>query len=704
MNVYLPVKLFIILLLFFLSLFVNAQNKIPKDSISNNLEEVVITQNKKSFSNQNGNIKLDVANSIYNAIPNTLDLLAKMPTVQMSADRESISVVGKGSPLIYIDNQKVSINDLNALAVADIKTIEIIKNPSSKYEAEGRVVILITRKFSKKDSFRTEISDTGSFKKNYNNYFGFNSNFKKNKLELKANFNYNRLNPWEGHSIDYQISDADIASKYEVTANTKRKQYIFGGGLLYIINDDDYFSFNVNSKLQTDTFPINTITENKNQDIINDVVTYSDNDGKKNFVNSFLNYNKRIKSIDMQVFTGFQFSNFDQNSWSEVQNNFNDTQFELAQIRDQMFKVNVFSGRIDIEKKLKNEMKFEVGGLYSSADSKSDVAIFYAGNHQKEMSHYDFKEHNLAGYTQLSGKIKKIVFLVGVRVEDTNINGKFKTDLVPLIAEKYTNFFPKTQLTYSIDSTKSISLNYAKSISRPNYSSLSQGSTYINPYFLYARNINLRPTITDVISTTFQYHDKSVKLAYNYAKDPVHNAFLFDDQTNIMIFQDINFEKSFGFTADFTLPFTYKFWTTNNSLVFILEKIEDKTAAFLASKPYCYYSSNNEFKLQKGYSVVLNFWGLTKQYTGIFETNPMFIVDTAISKVFFKNWKCTLSCNNIFKNNIQTEQFTINYINSKARYVVDNHEISIAVKYSFGKVKETELKMKNIDENVNRIR
>ncbi|KQW99070.1 outer membrane beta-barrel family protein [Flavobacterium sp. Root420] len=704
MNVYLPLKLFIILLLFCFSLLGNAQNKTSKDSISNNLNEVVITQNKKSFSNQNGNIKLDVANSMYNAIPNTVDLLSKMPTVQVSADRESISVVGKGNPLIYIDNQKVGMNDLNTLAVADIKTIEIIQNPSAKYEAEGRVVILITRKFSKKDSFRTEISEVASFKKNYNNYLGFNSNFKKNKLELKANFNYNRLNPWEGHSIDYQISDADIASKYDVTANTKRKQYIFGGSFLYKINDDDYFSFNVNSKLQTDIFPINTITKNKNQDVVNNVVTYSDNDGKKNFVNSFFNYNKKIKSIDTQLFTGFQFSDFDQTSWSEVQNNFNDTQFELAQIRDQRFKVNVFSGRIDIEKKLKNEMKFEVGGLYSGANSKSDFDIFYYENNTNKISHYDFKEENLAGYSQLSGKIKKIDFSVGFRMENTNINGKFKTDLLPLIAKNYTNFFPKAQFTYPIDSTKSISVNYIKSISRPNYSSLSQGSTYINPYFLYARNINLGPTIIDEISTTFQYDDKSVKLSYTYAKDPVYSSFSFDDEKNIMTFQDINFDKSSGFTVDFTLPFTYKFWTTTNSLVFLLEKIEDKSAALLASKPYCYYSSNNEFKLPKDYSFVLIFWGLTKQYTGVFETDPMFVVDMAVSKNFSKNWNCTLSCNNVFKNNIRTEQFTVNSITSKARYVVDNHEISIAIRYSFGKVKETKFKEKNINEDSDRIR
>lgn len=703
MNVYLPLKLIIIVLLFCFSLIGNAQTETPKDSISNKLNEVVISQNKKTFTNTNGNIKVDVANSIYNSIPNAVDLLAKLPTVQISSDKESITVVGKGSPLIYIDNQKVGMNDLNALAVADIKTIEIIQNPSSKYEAEGRSVILITRKFSKKDSFKTEISEVASFKKNYNNYLGFNSTFKKNKLELKANFNYNRLNPWESHSIDYQIPTADIASKYDVRAETTRNQYVFGAGLFYKINEDDYFSFNVNSKLQSDTFPINTVTDNKNKDVVNNVVTFTDNDSKKNFVNSFLNFQKKIKPIDAQVFAGLQYSIFDQGLYTIVNNNFNDTQFEQAQIRDQKFKIDYFSGRIDVEKKFKNEMKFEFGGLYSAANSKSDVAIFYTETGQNELSNYDFKEENLAGYSQLSGKIKKVDFSVGFRVENSNIKGKFRTDAEPLLEINYTNLFPKAQFTFPIDSTKSISVNYARSISRPNYSSLSQGATYINPYFLYARNINLGPTFNNEISTTFQYHDKSVKLAYSQAKDPVYNSFSFDDQTNIMTFKDINFDKSYAFSADFTLPFTYKFWTTTNLLVFILEKIEDNTAVSLGSKPYSYYSSNNEFKFPKDYSFVVNFWGLTKRYTGVFESNARFIVDMAVSKTFAKNWNCTLSCNNVFKNNIETEKFTINNINSKARYVVDNHEISIAIKYSFGKVKETEFKEKNNDENQNRV-
>lgn len=704
MKICILLKIILFVVLFCFSIVGCSQGEMPKDSISNQLNEILITTEKKAFSNQNGSIKLDVANSIYNAIPNTLDLLSKLPTVQISSDQEKVTVIGKGTPLIYIDNQKVGINDLNTLAVADIKSIEIIQNPSSKFEAEGRAVILITRKFSKKDSFRTEIAEVASFKKNYNNYLGFNSNFKKNKLELKANFNYNKLQPWESHSIKYQIPQANIASDYDVSASIKRTQFVFGGGLFYKINEDDYFSLSVNSKLQKDLFDINTMTYNKNNDDINNVLTLTGNDSKKNFVNSFLNYQKKIKSIDAQIFTGLQYSNFDQRLFTEVNDNYNDTQFGLTQIRDQKFQVNYFSGRIDIEKKFKNEMKFEVGGLYSLASSKSDISIFYNVNNQNEVSFYDFKEENVSGYTQLSGKIKKVDFSLGFRVENSNILGKFKTDELPLLDKNYTNFFPKMQFTFPIDSTKSISVNYAKSISRPNYSSLSQGATYINPYFLYARNINLGPTITDEISATFQYQDKSIKLSYYQAKDPVHNSFSFDNQNNIMTFTDINFDKSSGFTVDFTLPFTYKFWTTTNSLVFILEKIEDKSAIVMASKPYLYYTSNNEFKLPKGFSFMLNFWGLTEQNTGVFITNSRFIVDTAVSKTFSKKWNCTLNFNNVFKNSIISEKFTINNINSKTRYIVDNHEVLLSIRYSFGKIKETEFKEKNADENSNRIR
>jgi len=704
MNIYLPLKLLIAFMLFCLSFIANAQNETPKDSISQKLNEVVITQNKKTFTNSNGNIKVDVANSIYNAIPNPVDLLSRLPLVQVSPNRESVSIVGKGNPLIYIDNQRVGMNELNALAVADIKTIEIIQNPSSKYEAEGRAVILITRKLSKKDSFRTEISETASFKKNYNNYLGLNSSFKKNKLEWKANFNYNKLEPWENHSIAYQIPQAGIISDYDVSAVTKRNQYIFGGGLFYKINEEDYFSVNINGKSQGDNFDINTFTFNKNQNDENNVYTFSDNSSSKNFINSFVNYSKKIKAIDTKLFAGFQYSNFNQHLWSLVQNNYNQTELELSQNRDQKFNVDAFSGRIDLEKKFKNEMNLEYGGLYSAAKSKSNYDVFDYDKNENTTFDYNFKEANLAAYSQLSGKIRKVEFSVGLRIENTNVSGKYSTDNSFLIDKNYTNLFPKAQLSYAIDSTKSLSVDYSKSISRPNYSSLSMIATYINPYFIYGSNINLGPTFMDVVSTVFQYHDKSLKVTLYQNKNPVYQDFVFDNQNNVLTFTEKNFQKESGFNIELTVPFTYRFWTNTNSLVFTKNKIEDENALFNSSKPYLYYYCNNSFKLPKDFTFVLSFWGATKQKEGVFERNAKLIFDMSLAKSFGKNWNCTLSYNDIFKNTIYTERFTINDIGSRARYLVDANEVSITLRYSFGKIKESEFKEKSVNENESRIR
>lgn len=701
---YLPLKLLITLLLFCLSFMANAQNETPKDSISNELNEVVISKEKKMFTNANGNVKIDVANSVYSTIPNPIDLLSKLPSVQIGSDRESISIVGKGNPLIYIDGQKGTISDLNALSVADIKTVEIIKNPSSKYEAEGRAVILITRKVSKKDSFKAEISEVASFKRNYNNYLGFNSSFKKDKLEWKANFNYNRRNPWENHSLEYEIPKASIVSNYDVTANSHVKEYIFGGGVFYKINEDDYLSVNINGKMRNDTFDINTFTFNQNQNQINNVFTFSENSSAKNFLNSFINYSKKIKAIDTKLFIGFQGSNYNQHLLSLVQNNFNETDFKLSQNRDQKFNVDVFSGRIDLEKKFKNEMTLEYGGLYLKAKSKSNADIFDFEEGKSEVSDYDFKEENLAAYVQFSGKLKKIDFSFGLRTENTNVYSKFKTQVSPSIDKNYTNLFPKADLTIPIDSTKSINVNYSKSIVRPNYSSLSQIATYINPYFLYGSSINLGPAFVDELSSSFQYHDKTLKLSYYQTKDVTNPSFVFNEETNVLMITDINFKRETGFTIDFTLPFTYKFWTTTNSLIFVKSKVEDDTALLHPSKPYLYYYSNNTFKLPKDFSFVFSFWGTTKQNDGIFERKANFVVDMSLAKTFGKNWSCTLNYNDIFKATSYTDTFTVNNIHSKFKYLVDANEISIAVRYSFGKIKDSEYKQKSVNESENRIK
>lgn len=81
-------------------------NIILKEKISN-LEEVQIARTRNIFKVQNGNINIEIANSSLSKVSTSTDLLAKLPFIYVDANGEGLSMVGKGSPLLYIDNQKV---------------------------------------------------------------------------------------------------------------------------------------------------------------------------------------------------------------------------------------------------------------------------------------------------------------------------------------------------------------------------------------------------------------------------------------------------------------------------------------------------------------------------------------------------------------------------------------------------------------------
>jgi hypothetical protein len=156
---------FILLILNFTLLSAQEPEKVD----STTLKTVTVITRKSPFTYKNGNLQINVENSVFSTIPDAMKLLSKVPTVQVSRDGESVSIVGKGEPLIYIDQQKVSVNDLKSLSVADIKTIELINDPSAKFEADGRTVILITRKLSAADGMKAEVAETAAYRKYFLN-------------------------------------------------------------------------------------------------------------------------------------------------------------------------------------------------------------------------------------------------------------------------------------------------------------------------------------------------------------------------------------------------------------------------------------------------------------------------------------------------------------------------------------------------------
>ncbi|QCW99010.1 TonB-dependent receptor [Aggregatimonas sangjinii] len=670
-----------------------------------NLEAVEVVAARPVTTNENGNLKIDVTNPVFSAIPDPMELLSRLPNLQVSPDWASVTILGKGTPLVYLGNQRISMEEFNALTVDDISTIEIIRNPSAKYEANGRAVLLITRKSNLSEGFRLNLSETLSFKRNFNNYSNINGSYHSGKVTLKANFAYNDLLQWESHQFEFGIPDADIFSDYLILVDRNdRIELNGGGGLFYQINDTDYFSANTTFRSQTNDVIIATDTFLRQGSEQDDILTETNNQNNKRFGSANLNYARKLNT-KTNVFAGIQYSSYEQRLDTEIANNYNTTAFDISQLREQRYRINVLTYRMDFDKKLTNDLKWEFGANNSIARANAQTNIQFLETASNLEIDYDYSESTIAAYTTLSGELgEKVQFNGGLRVENNTVKGEEEAENIPLVNRRSTNLFPKANLTVELDSTKHLTFNYGKSIDRPNYSSASSIQIFFNPFLEGEGNVNLLPTVTEDLSAVFQFGNNSLSIEYFKRKNPIYYTIGYTIGEERAVFSLKNLERESGLDINFNFPITKGIWTSTNAVSLSRRRIQDATASGKPVKPYVYFYTDHQFKIGKETTVSFGAWGLTKRSEGIFERNAMVVWNAALTKTFFKNWNCALRFNDITRAMNYEESYAINGVVADGVYFVDAQEVALSIKYTFGNSKDHDYNNKEVDENLDRIK
>ncbi|MBL7735844.1 MAG: TonB-dependent receptor family protein [Chitinophagaceae bacterium] len=667
------------------------------------LKEVIVAGSKRQFVSKDGNLIANIENTPLSAVADPIDLLSKLPSVIVSPDGASISIPGKGEPLIYIDNQQISPEDLRSLAVSDIKQIEIINNPSSKYEANGRAVIRIIRKLNKKDGWKAEIMETAAQRRYFLNRASANISVRKKKLELKGNIQYNYLETWEGNAFDFYISDRDIFSKYSVTAVTTRPQLIGSAAMFYQINETDYFSFNATARRQNESFPIYTDSYLSAPDKQESVLTSNYNYEPIRYYTANLNYHKKIRANT--AFIGAQYTKHTKEENSAVFNAIDNNPEILSQNRSQHAGIEVVAARADIESAVSKPLKFNWGAYTAFVRTKGNTDIIMHQPDSIRHSTFYYKERNLAAYAELVGKIRKLSYTAGVRMEDVKVQSGFADNGSNASLQKDNKkLFPKASLSIPVDSTSSVTIKYAKTVGRPNYTNANQASIYINPYFEWANNINLNPSYTDGVEASYQLKDYSLALSIYRIKGPAYSTFSYNERENLLRRSEMNYESEAGVYATLTAPFKYRIWNSTNVVNLVYSSLKDPVALSGKPRPYVYIYSSNEIRLPKRYVFTVAGWAITKKQIGALEQGGLFSVDTSLTKTFGKNLSCTLRVTDMFASMDSREALAVNRVVANGIYYDRLQEVSVGLKYSLGKLKETAFKNKDVDESVDRIR
>jgi len=675
------------------------------------LNEVVVRAEKSTVE-----IKLD--KKVYNVGQDMIvkggsvsDVLDNVPSVSVDTEG-NVSLRGSDNIRILIDgrpSQAINMAEaLRQLPADAIDKVEVITNPSARYDAEGGSgIINIILKKGKNQGFNgTFIASTG-LPETYG--LSANVNYKTEKLNYftTAGYNYRTTEGAGKTNSEYLNPDGTTKSFLDEDRDTQRIRKGFNGRA------------GVEWTLTPSTFWTNAINYQKNTGDDRDLINYYNYDANRNFTGTTYRLNNADTGSENVEFTSNLIKNFSDKGHKltadfSISRNTDDSNSTITDsprydttLNDQIQKQVLFQA--DYVLPLGKAGQFEAGYKGSFGDLNNEYFVKDdQGVQNPNLSNtLEYKENIQALYTQYGFKVNKFSYLFGLRWEDTNIHVNL-LETNDFNTKKYNNLFPSAFISYEISDQSNFSASYSKRLSRPR-------GRFMNPAVNYASNINifqgnpdLDPSLTDKYD--IGYIKRWSKVTFNtsaYFED-TKDVFSFvrfptgDEVNGIPVIKSspINLGKEQKFGFEFTFNYTpFKWWKVNSNFNFFNVKTTGENSYVdtqgntivqnLDNQANSWFARVNS-KLTLPYKID---WQLTGMYNGDQKTAQgknigQFGMNTAFSKDVMKD-KGTIAFNisDIFNSRKMRSYTYLDNVNSYSEFQFRKRQFNLSFTYRFNKPK-----------------
>lgn len=676
------------------------------------LNEVVVRADKSSVE-----IKLD--KKVYNVGQDMMvkggtvsDVLDNVPSVSVDVEG-NVSLRGSDNIRILIDGRpSYAVNIAEALRQipADaIDKVEVITNPSARYDAEGGAgLINIILKKGKNQGLNGTFIASGGIPEAYG--LTANLNYKTERLNYFTTLGYGRRTTEGGGKTDSQYfnSDDSVRNYLFETRDTERSRDGFNGRA------------GIEWTVAKNTFWTNAINYQKDNGENSDLINFNNFDANKNFTGSTYRLGKGKTAGENLEYTSNLRKNFnekghkltvdasisrntdDNQSIITDTNNFNNT------LNDQIQKQSQF--QVDYVYPFGKGSQFEAGykGNFGDLNNRYFVLDELSNRIESLSNTLEFKEYINAVYTQIGFKKNKFSYLFGLRWEDTNIEVNLLEGPKNFNPKKYNNFFPSAFFSYEISDQSNLTTSYSKRLSRPR-------GRFMNPAVNYASNVNIFQGNPDLDPSTtnkfdFGYIKRWDKITFNtsaYFED-TKDVFSFvrsltGDQVNgipVVKSSPINLGKEEKFGFEFTLNYNpSKIWRLNSNFNFFNVKTTGENSYKDAKGNIIVQNldnqANNWFarlssKLTLPYKID---WQLNGTYNGGQITAQgrslgIFSMNTALSKDVLKD-KATIAFNisDVFNSRIMRNDTFFDNQTSYSEMQYRKRQFNLSFTYRFNKQK-----------------
>ncbi len=674
------------------------------------LDEVTVKASRPEIIIEPDKTIVNVEGTVMAQGSNALDVIGRSPGIYVDQEG-NINLNGRSGATVMINDRPTYMsstdlaNFLRSMPADNIKSIEVINNPSSRFDAEGSAgVINIQLKRNTVDGAFGNIQVGGQYNGQFAPNAGISLNVKKGKLSTNGTFNYNEYAVYNDIEINRNFTLEEGVSNFNQDSriNSRYKTPSFNGSANYEINKNQNLALNVQASASDDinTSTSGTVITNPGQDENSYIESTNDSEGTRNRLFTNLHYDAKLDTLGSKISADVDFTIMDNESSSLLDNQYWTGNNPESGYTDKILTLNdmyytIFTAKTDYTKSLKGGKTLETGLKGSWVKSDNDLDLSRAEGEgpyvpDPNSNQFIYNENVLAAYASLKGSVsEKLSYQAGLRGEYSDIVGNSVT-LNQVNKQNYFNLFPSLFVQQKVSDKYQIVYTANRRITRPNYRLLNPFVYYIDPLTSEQGNPNLKPQYSNnfemnhVVNGAYQF-----TLGYSVTEDAFMQVFVQDQEARTTTTYTDNFDETRAANFRAIVPVEIrKWWTTSNMLQVTYNQFQTQIGEdFLDVDQVSYMvRTQQNFTLPKGFKMEVMAMYLGPQIWGQGSIGGFGWVDAGITKSIMKD-KLSLAVNgtDLFRTQLIKANVQFADIDTSFRQYRSNQGVRFTLKYNFAR-------------------
>jgi iron complex outermembrane recepter protein len=595
------------------------------------LQEVTVTGTKPMIEIKADRTIFNVEGSINAQGSNALELLQKSPGVRVD-NNDNISMKGKNGVKIYIDGKMSQLNTkdlaayLRSINSNDIEAIEMISNPSAKYDASGNAGIINIRlkknkKYGTNGSVNIGLVQGITPKGNGS----VNLNYRDKKINLFGNAGIDYGNYHNRIDI-YRIQNDTLFDQKSTNIN-QNKSYSVKAGTDYFIDKKSTIGVMISGNISNGEWGSTgrtVVSYNPTGQYVKTLVASNTVPGSRTNTNSNLNY-RYVDTAGKEINFDGDYGLFRGKGRSYQPNYYIDgagnSLYSIINRNNTPTDIDIYTAKVDVEgPKWKGKLGYGAKIAYVKTRNAFEFFTDNNGATIKDIhrsNRFQYIENVNAAYINYNREIsKKVSIQTGLRTEQTNSDGKLTRDdgIVQAdnnIKRHYLNIFPSGAFTYNVDKKNTLNFTYSRRIDRPSYQDLNPFENKLDELTYEKGNAFLKPQYSDNVEASHIWKGiLTTTLGYSHVKD-YQASYLDTTNRNATYIQQRNLatQQIFSLTISSQLPIA-KWWNGYANVYVNYQKFKgqftNQNIKLNVTSYGCYLQSS--FTLGHDYSAEISGW------------------------------------------------------------------------------------------------